>query len=125
MGIFFNMFVDIYFDCFIFYQVDDLKELQINQFKNMQINEPDPRIHPKLIPGVGDLMIMPGLAFDVKGNRIGYGGGFYDKYLKQYEHVCKIGVCFDFQILEAIKAEVFDVKADCIISEERSYLPFL
>ena len=107
-----------------FYEVSNLRELQVNNFKKMEIREPNPRQHIKVIPSQGDVMIVPGLAFDLQGNRVGYGGGFYDRYLQTYQYLYKIGICMDFQVFEKINTEIFDVKVDYILSEKRSYLPF-
>ena len=53
---------------------------------------------------------MPGLAFDVTLNRIGYGGGFYDRYLvKNGDRYYKTAICFDYQVLDDIPAEEFDI----------------
>ena len=64
------------------------------------------------------LIMMPGLAFDKEGNRIGYGGGFYDKYLDSHPDTefQKIALCFDFQIYDQIPTEEHDEKMDLIIS---------
>lgn len=65
------------------------------------------------------IMLMPGTAFDQNRNRLGYGGGFYDRYLSGYE-VYKIGVCYDFQITEeAIPTEPFDIRPDMIVTDKR------
>lgn len=61
-----------------------------------------------------DLMIIPGIAFDKKNNRLGRGRGFYDKLLTQ-SNVLKVGVCFEFQFLDSIPTEEFDVKMDYVI----------
>lgn len=65
-----------------------------------------------------DLMIVPGVAFDINGNRLGRGRGFYDKYL-QYLKIPVIGLCFDFQLLDTIPAEPHDKKMTAIITEKR------
>ena len=62
------------------------------------------------------LCIMPGLAFDRKFNRIGYGGGFYDKFLKKAQ-VYKMAVCYDCQIVERIDAQDTDIKPDMIVTD--------
>lgn len=65
------------------------------------------------------LMIMPGIAFDRSFNRIGYGGGFYDRYLSDHRNVMftKVALCYDFQIVdEALPVEEFDEPVDVIIS---------
>lgn len=67
-----------------------------------------------------EVAIVPGLAFDMQGNRIGYGAGFYDRYLKAHPNILKIGVCYDFQIIEdGIKSEIFDVPMDYIVTPQR------
>lgn len=63
-----------------------------------------------------DLIIVPGIAFDRKMNRIGFGKGYYDRFLSTVK-IAKIGICFDFQLFESIPSEDHDVKMDYIISE--------
>lgn len=67
-----------------------------------------------------DLMIIPGVAFDKEKNRLGRGRGFYDRLLKTV-NATKIGVCFDFQIVEQVPTEDFDVKMDVVISTTYIY----
>lgn len=67
-----------------------------------------------------DLLVMPGVAFDNSGNRIGYGGGYYDRFLeKNKTNAEKIALAYEFQILNSINNEKHDVKVDKIITEER------
>lgn len=67
-----------------------------------------------------DLIIMPGVAFDKMKNRIGYGGGYYDRFLiNKNIKAHKIALAYDFQILENIKVEEHDIKVDKIITERR------
>lgn len=63
------------------------------------------------------LMIMPGLAFDEAGNRVGYGKGYYDRYLAQHNRTryTKVALAYDFQIVDRIEADAFDVKTDILI----------
>ncbi len=63
-----------------------------------------------------DLIIVPGVAFDRKGNRLGRGRGYYDRFLCQHLDVKRIGICFDFQLLEEIPTEPFDITMDEVIS---------
>lgn len=75
-----------------------------------------------------DLILVPGVAFDFSGNRIGRGGGFYDRLLPQYRAV-RAGVCFDFQCLpvlsdegvevETVPAEPHDARMDWLVTEAR------
>ena len=67
------------------------------------------------------IILMPGLAFDKDMHRCGYGGGYYDKYLKknQGRNYVKIALAFDFQIVDVIPVDAYDVPVDMIVSEER------
>ncbi len=62
-----------------------------------------------------ELIIVPGVAFDRRGNRLGRGKGFYDRLLAD-SRASKIGVAYDFQIVEEIPAEPHDIKMDIVIT---------
>ena len=64
-----------------------------------------------------DIIVVPGVAFDKCGNRMGRGRGFYDRLLKTTPNAYKVGVAFDFQIYDSIPTESFDVPMDCVVSE--------
>ncbi len=67
-----------------------------------------------------DLIIMPGVAFDEMCNRLGYGGGYYDKFLEQNNIECKkIALAYELQVLDKLEVEVHDIKVDLIITEKR------
>ena len=61
------------------------------------------------------LVLMPGLAFDPAGHRIGYGGGFYDKYLSAQPNHPTVALCFDFQMFPALETEEFDIPVDLVL----------
>ena len=61
------------------------------------------------------LAIVPGMAFDKKGNRLGRGRGFYDRTLPKLAEAYKIGLCFPFQFLESIPSEAYDIKMDAVL----------
>ena len=63
-----------------------------------------------------DLIIVPGVAFDRKGNRIGRGRGYYDRFLCQHLDVKRIGICFDFQLVDEVPTEPLDIKMDEVIT---------
>jgi 5-formyltetrahydrofolate cyclo-ligase len=65
-----------------------------------------------------EMIVVPGVAFDHKGNRMGRGRGFYDRLLKSTPNAFKVGVAFNFQMFDSIPTESFDVPMDCIISEK-------
>lgn len=62
--------------------------------------------------------IMPCLAVDKNGNRIGFGGGYYDKFLAN-KKALKIVLCYDFQVIDKIDSEPFDVPVDYIVTDKR------
>lgn len=61
------------------------------------------------------LVLVPGLAFDRRGYRIGYGGGFYDRFLAQEPEHPTIALCYDFQLLPQLEAESHDIPVDTIL----------
>lgn len=66
--------------------------------------------------GTLDLIVVPGMAFDRQGHRLGRGKGYYDRFLIKYPEVKTIGICFDFQLLDEVPAEPHDQLIDEIIS---------
>lgn len=102
-----------------FYYIHSLEELQSGY---QHILEPvtnvkaDPRLEER------PLLLLPGLAFDTQGNRIGYGGGFYDRYLCKYSKTfCTCAMGFSFQLYEHLETEQFDVSADMVITPAGVY----
>ena len=61
------------------------------------------------------LVLMPGLAFDRAGHRIGYGGGFYDKFLSAEPGHPTLALCYGFQMLDELPTEEFDIPVDCVL----------
>ncbi len=92
-----------------FVRVNNLKELVKGRYDIME-----PRgeiIEP-------DLILVPAIAFDEQGYRIGYGKGYYDKYLSK--HDCySIGLAYDFQVLESIPHDSHDIRVNMIITDKR------
>lgn len=71
-------------------------------------------------PNIIDVAIVPGLAFDINGNRLGYGMGYYDRFLLNYPDIKRIAVCFDFQIVDNVPIDKYDQQMDYIISENQT-----
>ncbi len=67
--------------------------------------------------------IIPGIAFSENGDRLGFGKGYYDRFLAEFKGL-KIGICYDFQVLPEIPTSPHDVKMDLIITETRIYNDF-
>ncbi len=61
------------------------------------------------------LVLMPGLAFDLEGHRIGYGGGFYDKFLADEPDHPTLALCYGFQVVSHLQTERFDIPVDQVI----------
>ena len=61
------------------------------------------------------LVLMPGLAFDREGHRIGYGGGFYDKFLQRETKHPTLALCYEFQMMEHLETEEHDIPVDCVL----------
>lgn len=63
--------------------------------------------------------IVPGLAFNKDMDRIGYGAGYYDRFLSKHPGIYKIAVCFDCQLRDDFQSKEHDVKMDCIVTEKQ------
>ncbi len=101
------------------------KEMEFYQITSMEELAPgyhgilEPATSRKVIASQG-IMLLPGLAFDREKNRIGYGGGYYDRYLQRYPSRRRItvGVAFDVQILPRIQAQEHDIRPDYILTAD-------
>ncbi len=82
-------------------------------------------LEPQNRPYTGgyDLIVVPGVAFDPKGNRLGRGRGYYDRFLSQHPDVPTIGICFDFQLVEKVPTDPNDIQMDAVLSLTESNVP--
>lgn len=101
-----------------FYRFTSKQELTAG-YKNI----PEPKRTAEVFSGNKDkvCMLMPGVAFDKMRNRIGYGKGFYDRYLHSFMPEWLIAVCFECQITDKIPAEKQDVVPHMLLTESRMY----
>ena len=76
---------------------------------------PEPIADGPLADDPTGLVLMPGMVFDPQGHRIGYGGGFYDKFLEKEPLHPKVALCYDFQVVEHLETEEFDIPVDKVI----------
>jgi 5-formyltetrahydrofolate cyclo-ligase len=110
----------------IFHQIRDLNNEEDFVLSDWGIKEPCdflPALDPANIPSQTCLIVTPGLAFDKQKNRLGRGGGFYDRFLCQIRAcdcltICAIGVCFSEQLLEHVPVGSHDCPVDGVITEE-------
>ena len=63
------------------------------------------------------LVLMPGLAFDREGRRVGYGGGYYDRFLEKEPDHPLVALCYDFQLVDHLEVEAHDVPVDVVITD--------
>ena len=78
-------------------------------------NIPEPIEDTPIADDETALVLMPGLAFDPQGHRIGYGGGFYDKFLAGEPGHSTLALCYDFQMLPVLETEEFDIPVDTVL----------
>ena len=100
----------VYGDEMRFIYLDDLTKVGIGYCKI-----PEPLEDGPIADDPTALVLMPGIAFDALGHRIGYGGGFYDKFLAREPLHPTIALCYDFQMVDCMDTEEFDVPVDCVL----------
>ena len=96
-----------------FVAITDLEHLQPSRFGMLE-----PTCGEIILPDNRTLMIVPGLAFDRCGYRVGYGKGFYDRYLSRTQPMETIGVCFHAQVAEAVPYDAYDIVVNWICTEK-------
>lgn len=88
------------------------------------IREPMEEYMRPVSPEQLDLIIVPAVAYDKKGYRIGYGGGYYDRFLSSLnKDIATIGIAFDVQIIEKVSVQPFDIPVDMVITESGIIVP--
>jgi 5-formyltetrahydrofolate cyclo-ligase len=75
---------------------------------------------PQLAPEQVDLVLVPGLAFDARGHRLGFGQGFYDRLLPRLTRAQRVGLCFELSLLAEVPNAPHDAPVDLVITERRS-----
>ena len=97
---------------------------EIHDFSDLKegykgILEPTTSIIPETEQG---LVIMPGVAFDSKRNRVGYGKGYYDRFLKYHKNFNTMALAFSIQVFSEILCDIHDIKPEILITEEQIYV---
>ena len=93
-----------------FIWMDDLSRTEMSSF-----GIPEPTADEPLADDPHALVLMPGMAFDRDGHRIGYGGGAYDKFLAAEPNHPTVALCYDFQMVEKLPTEDFDIPVDMVL----------
>lgn len=100
-----------------FYQIRCLSDLHVGTFG---VREPDTSTCVKITDFSDSLCLVPGLAFTTDGARLGYGKGYYDKFLQNYAFL-SVGLCYNDFILEAIPTEQHDIPVDMVVTEKQFF----
>lgn len=95
-----------------FFYVNSLGEFREGSFHVMEPIGSEPITEPEA------LMLVPGVGFDAHGNRLGYGGGYYDRYFASHPKRVKVGAAYRFQLVELLEKGEHDVPMDGVVTEE-------
>ena len=99
-----------YGDRMRFIYMDDLSRVE-----NGYANIPEPIADEPVANDKTALVLMPGMAFTADGNRMGYGGGFYDKFLAAEPDHPTVALCYDFQMVDYIPTDDYDIPVDRVL----------
>ena len=100
----------IYGDTMKFLYLDDLSLVEKNE-----MGIPEPIADEPVAEDKTALVLMPGLAFTKDGDRMGYGGGFYDRFLAEEPDHPTLALCYEFQIVDSLPTEEFDIPVDTVL----------
>lgn len=95
-----------------FFRVGSLEEFREGSFHVM---EP---VGGEMVTAPGALVMAPGVGFDIHGNRLGYGGGYYDRYFASHPELVKVGAAYGLQLVELLERGAYDVPMDGVVTEE-------
>lgn len=98
-----------------FYEIHSMEDCEKGHYGILE-----PRMGCRIIDGDRiNCMIIPGLAFDLEGNRLGYGGGYYDRYLAGHPGIVRIAVAYDFQLVDELPSEQHDCRMNYLVTDRR------
>ena len=100
----------IYGDTMKFIYLEDMSKVEKNE-----MGIPEPVADTPVAEDKTALVLMPGLAFTKQGDRMGYGGGFYDRFLAEEPGHPTLALCYDFQIVDSLPTEEFDIPVDTVL----------
>ena len=107
---------------YIRYYIVEKKDIDINLFDRNRFRIKEPKNTDRIVNFI-DLLIIPGITFDIYGYRIGYGHGYYDKYITKRNFSKCVSLAYDFQIMKLPFPRFgYDKKIDMLITESRSHI---
>ena len=98
-------------------ELSDMADLVPDKYGIKTVSEEKRRL---IAPDKIDLIIVPGVAFDKAGHRLGMGGGFYDRFMLRASRAVRAALAYDCQLLVSVPAEVHDLTVDYIITEKQN-----
>ena len=101
-----------------YYYINSLDDLDPGSFGIME-----PKMDCPICEDENGLMLMPGVAFDEHCHRVGYGGGYYDRYLEKHPGLVHIALAFEFQVFPEVPFEAHDILPQMIVTETRMIRP--
>ncbi len=102
-----------------------MRALRLTNLQDVTVGEwgmREPRVGAEelIAPEAFDLIVVPGLAFTLRGDRLGYGGGYYDRYLPLIrQDALSVGIGYEFQVMDRLPAEPFDRRVDWLVTPAR------
>ena len=97
---------------------DDMKFIYMDDLSRVELGYagiPEPVDDEPVADDPTALVLMPGMAFTKNGDRMGYGGGFYDKFLASEPNHPTVALCYGFQMVESLPTEEYDIPVDCVL----------
>ena len=101
-----------------YYYINSLDDLDPGSFGIME-----PKMDCPICEDENGLMLMPGVAFDEHCHRVGYGGGYYDRYLEKHPDIVHIALAFEFQVFPEVPFEAHDILPQMLVTEKRIIRP--
>lgn len=97
-----------------FYYINSLKDIKIGFFG---VREPDINICEEVMDFSSSVCIVPGIAYDKQGYRLGYGKGYYDRFLKNFTFI-SLGLCYNELMMNSLPTDEYDISVDYIITQD-------
>ena len=97
-----------------FYVISSLDELSVGTFG---VREPDRNFNKRLEDFENSIIIVPGVSFSRDGHRLGYGGGYYDRFLQNYRGK-SVGLCYEDMISDSIPVQEHDIAVNILITDK-------